>query len=108
MRKVIKSKSLNITRRKRLVKFIFRENIEIRFYTNYIKAGKQYITDRNYDKYIKYIRNTKPLCNLIISEKNWNKLNTKKIRLSKTVARKKKKLPIFFKKYCVLRCYKSC
>ena len=50
MRKIIKFKSLNTVRRKRLIKFIFRKNIEIRFCTNYIKAGKRYITDRNYNK----------------------------------------------------------
>ena len=70
IRKVIKSKSLNIARRKKLVKSIFRENIEIRPYTNYIKAGKRYITDRNYNKYTGYIRNTKLSYNLVISEKN--------------------------------------
>ena len=37
MRKVTKSKSLSTVRRKRLVKFIFREGIEIRPYTNCIK-----------------------------------------------------------------------
>ena len=91
MRKVTKFKSLNIICRKRLVKFIFRENIKIRFYTNYIKAGKRYIADRNYNKYARYVRNTKSSCNLVISEKNWNKLNTEKIRLFKAVACKKKK-----------------
>ena len=45
IRKVTKSKSLNIICRKRLVKFIFRENTEIRFYTNYIKTGERYIAD---------------------------------------------------------------
>ena len=107
MRKVTKFKSLNTARRKRLIKFIFRENIKIRPCSNYIKTGERYIADRNHDKYTKYIRNTKLSCNLVISEKNWDKLNIKKIRLSKTVARKKKKPPIFFKKYRVLRCYKS-
>ena len=96
MRKVTKSKSLNIARRKRLVKFIFRENIEIRPCTNYIKAGKRYIADRNHDKYTGYIRNTKSSYNLVISEKNWNKLNIKKIRLFKAVARKKKKTADIF------------
>ena len=91
MRKITKSKSLNTARRKRLIKSIFRENIEMRFYTNYIKTGKRYIADRNYNKYTGYIRNTKSSCNLVISEKNWNKLNTEKIRLFKAVARKKKK-----------------
>ena len=91
MRKVTKFKSLNTARRKRLIKFIFCKNIEIRFYTNYIKTRKQYITDRNYNKYTKYIRNTKLLCNLVISEENWDKLNIKRIRLSKTIVCKKKK-----------------
>ena len=103
IRKVTKSKSLNTARRKKLIKFIFRKNIEIRFYTNYIKTGERYIADRNYNKYTGYIRNTKPLCNLIISEKNWNKLDTEKICLSKAVARKKKRPPIPFKRYRVLR-----
>ena len=91
MRKVTKSKSLNTVRRKRLVKFIFYKYTEIRPCTNYIKAGERYITDRNHDKCAKYIRNTKLSCNLVIFEKNWNKLNIKKIRLFKAVARKKKK-----------------
>ena len=107
MRKVTKSKSLNIICRKRLVKSIFRENIEMRFYTNYIKAGERYIADRNYNKYAGYIRNTKLLCNLVISEENWNKLNTERIRLFKVVARKKKKPLIPFKRYRVLRRYRS-
>ena len=98
MRKVTKSKSLNIIRRKRLVKSIFREDIEMRPYTNYIKTGKRYITDRNHDKYTKYIRNTKLSYNLVIFEENWNKLNTKRIRLFKTVARKKKKTADIFLK----------
>ena len=107
IRKITKFKSLNTARRKRLVKSIFRENIEIRPYTNYIKTGERYIADRNYNKYTGYIRNTKSSCNLVISEKNWNKLNIERIRLSKTVARKKKKPPIPFKKYRVLRRYRS-
>ena len=68
--KITKSKSLNTVRRKRLVKFIFRENIEMRPCTNYIKTGERYIADRNHDKYIRYIRNIKSSYNLVISEKN--------------------------------------
>ena len=97
IRKITKFKSLNTVCCKKLIKFIFRENIEIRPCTNYIKTGKRYITDRNYDKYTGYIRNTKLSCNLVISEKNWNKLNTKRIRLFKTVARKKKNRRYFLK-----------
>ena len=70
IRKITKSKSLNIVCRKRLVKSIFRENIEIRLYTNYIKAGKRYIANRNYNKYTRYIRNTKSSYNLVIFEQN--------------------------------------
>ena len=96
MRKVTKFKSLSIIRRKKLVKFIFRENTEMRPYTNYIKTGERYITDRNHDKCAGCIRNIKSSYNLVISEKNWNKLDTKRIRLSKAVARKKKKAADIF------------
>ena len=96
MRKIIKSKSLSTVRRKRLVKSIFRENIEMRPCTNCIKTGERYIADRNHDKCARYIRNTKLSYNLVISEENWDKLNTKRIRLFKTVARKKKKAADIF------------
>ena len=80
MRKVTKSKSSSIVRRKKLIKFIFRKGIEMRPYTNCIKSGKRYVTDRNYDKYIRCIRGAKSSCNLVISQKNWNKLDTERVR----------------------------
>ena len=67
MRKVTKSKTSSITRRKNLVIIILREGVEIRPYTNYIKAGERYVANRVYNKYAGYIRTIKALCDLVIS-----------------------------------------
>ena len=77
---------------------IFRKGIEIRPCTNCIKVGKRYMADRIYNKYAGCIRITKASCDLVISQKNWNKLDNKKIRLSKAVAVKQKEITIIFKK----------
>ena len=82
---------------------IFREGIEMRLYTNYIKVGERYIVNRIYNKCVNYIRIIKVSYNLIISQKNWDKFNNKKIRLSKTVAVKRKEIVIIFKKISRLK-----
>ena len=103
IRKVIKSKILNIIRRKNLAATIFREGVEMRFYTNYIKAGERYITNRVYNKYASCIRIAKASCDLVISQKNWDKLDNKKIRLSKVIAVKRKEITIIFKEISRLK-----
>ena len=68
----------------------------MRFYINYIKAGERYVANRIYNKYAGCIRTTKASCDLVISQKNWNKLDNKKVRLSKIIAVKRKKIVIIF------------
>ena len=103
MRKVTKSKTSSITRRKNLVATIFREGVKIRPCTNYIKVGERYVADRIYNKYTGCIRTTKASCDLIISQKNQDKLNNKKARLSKIIAAKRKKITVIFKKISRLK-----
>ena len=67
MRKVTKSKTLSIIRQKNLTAIIFRKDIEMRFYTNYIKIGERYVANRVYNKYVGYIRTVKASCDLVIS-----------------------------------------
>ena len=67
MRKVIKLKSSSTVYRKKLIKFIFRENTKIRPYLNCIRTGEKYITDRDHDKYTGCIKSVKVSYNLIIS-----------------------------------------
>ena len=70
MRKVTKSKTSSITRRKNLVAIILREGVEMRPCTNCIKAGERYVANRAYNKYAGYIRTAKASCDLIVSQKD--------------------------------------
>ena len=97
MRKVIKSKTSSTTRRKNLVATIFREGVEMRPYTNYIKAGERCVADRAYNKYADCIRTAKASCDLVVSQKNWNKLDNKRVRLLKAVTVKRKEITVILK-----------
>ena len=102
MRKVIKLKTTSTIHRKNLIAIILRKKIEIRFYTNYIRIKKRYIADYLYNKYTNYVKNTKTSYNLIISQKNWDKLNNKRIRLSKIITVKRKKIANTIKKIVII------
>ena len=93
-----KSKTSNTARRKNLVTIILRENIEIRPCTNYIKAGERCVANRTYNKYVGCIRTAKASCDLVVSLKNWNKLDNERVRLSKAVAVKRKEIAVTLKK----------
>ena len=67
MRKVSKSKPNSILRRRNLIKVIKRIGIEIRSYTEYIKAGETCIVSRKFNLYIRYLENTRKLCDLVVS-----------------------------------------
>ena len=67
MRKVTKSKTSSITRRKNLVAIILRENVEMRPCTNCIQAGERYVADRAHDKCVGCVRTTKASCDLVVS-----------------------------------------
>ena len=64
------------------MEFIFRENTKMRLYSNCIRTGEKYITDRDYDKCTGYIKSVKISYNLVVSQKNWDKLNTERTRFS--------------------------
>ena len=53
--------------------------------TNCIKAGERYIANRAYNKCAGCVRTAKASCDLVVSQKNWDKLNNKRVRLSKAV-----------------------
>ena len=95
---MIKSKTSNTTRRKNLVTTILREGIEMRPYTNCIKAGERCVANRTYNKYAGCIRTTKASYDLVISQKDWDKLDNKKVRLSKAIAAKRKEITVILKK----------
>ena len=97
-RKVIKLKTINTARRRNLIATILRKGIEMRSYTNYIRIKKRYIVDCLYDKYTNYVKNTKTSYNLVIFQKNWDKLNNKRIRLFKIITVKRKKIVNIIKK----------
>ena len=66
MRKVSKSKPNNILRQRNFIKVIKRINIEIRFYTKYIKVGETCVVNREFDLYARYLKNTRKLCDLVV------------------------------------------
>ena len=98
-----KSKTSSITRRKNLVIIILREGVEIRPCTNCIQAGERYVANRAHDKYVRCVRTTKVSCDLVVSQKDWDKLDNEKIRLSKTVAVKRKEIAVTLKKISRLK-----
>ena len=98
MRKVTKSKTSSITRRKNLVATIFREGVEIRPYINCIQTGERYVANRAHDKCVGCVRITKASCDLVVSQKDWNKLDNERVRLSKAVTVKRKEIAVALKK----------
>ena len=70
MRKVTKSKTSSTARRKNLVATILREGVEMRPYTNCIKAGERYMANRAYNKCVRCVRTAKASCDLVISQKD--------------------------------------
>ena len=90
MRKVSKSKPNSTLRRRNLIKIVKRIGIEIRPCTEYIKAGETCVASRKSDSYTRCLKNTRRSCDLVISQKNWNKLDTERIRLLKALAKSRK------------------
>ena len=85
-----------------MVVTIFRESVEMRPCTNCIKAGERYVADRAYNKYAGCVRTAKASCDLVVSQKDWDKLDNKRVRLSKAVAIKRKEIAVAFKKISCL------
>ena len=90
MRRVFKFKPNSTLRRRNFIKIVKRIGIEIRFYTEYIKTNETYVASRKSDSYTRYLENTRKSYDLVVSQKNWNKLNTKRIRLSKALIKSRK------------------
>ena len=105
MRKVTKSKTFNTVRQKNLVAAILREKVEMRPCTNCIKSGKRCIANRTRNKYTNCIKNTKTSYNLVVSQKNWDKLNNERLRLSKAIVIKRKKAAEAFQKIFRLKIF---
>ena len=103
MRKVTKSKTSSTARRKNLVATILREGVEMRPCTNYIKAGERCVADRAYNKCAGCVRTAKASCDLVVSQKDWDKLDNERIRLSKAVAVKRKEIAVTLKKISRLK-----
>ena len=77
---------------------ILREGVEMRPYTNYIKAGERCVADRTYNKCAGCVRTTKASCDLVVSQKDWDKFNNERVRLSKAVAVKRKEIAVALEK----------
>ena len=58
--------------------------------TEYIKAGETCIASRKSDSCTRYLENTRRSCDFVVSQKNWDKLDTERIRLSKALAKSRK------------------
>ena len=90
MRRVFKSKPNSTLRRRNLIKVVKRINIEMRPCTEYIKVGETCVASRESDSCARCLENTRRSCDLVISQKNWNKLDTERIRLSKALTKSRK------------------
>ena len=90
MRKIFKSKPNSTLRRRNLIKVVKRVSIEMRPCTKYIKAGETCVASRESDSCARYLENTRRSCNLVIFQKDWDKLDTERIRLSKVLAKSRK------------------
>ena len=67
-----------------------RIGVEIRPCTEYIKVGETCVASRESDSYIRYLKNTRRSCDFMVSQKNWDKLDTKRMRLSKVLVKSRK------------------
>ena len=90
MRKIFKFKPNNTLRQRNFIKVVKRINIKIRSYTEYIKISEICVVSREFDLYSRYLKNTRRSCDLMVSQKNWNKLDTERVRLSKALVKSRK------------------